>query len=128
MRMRMRIRYPDGTVHEGKKDFTEWTDYLGITDFDFSGLRVHDVATDEGWWAFWSEMIAAHCEPGVGLQWAPESSIGGRVASGRGRGHIQHSIEQHTIAHSICGGGRICIKREISSVKIVDLERLHIES
>lgn len=52
---RMKITYPDGTVHQGKKDFTEWTDHLGISDFDFSGLRVHDVATDEGWWAFWAE-------------------------------------------------------------------------
>lgn len=59
MKMRMRIEYPDGTVHLGKKDFTQWTDHLGITDFDFSGLRVHDVATDEGWWAFWSEMRGA---------------------------------------------------------------------
>ncbi len=59
MKMRMRIEYPDGTVHPGKKDFTQWTDHLGITDFDFAGLCVHDVATDEGWWAFWSEMQGA---------------------------------------------------------------------
>lgn len=57
--LRMTIIYPDGTVHEGKKDFTTWTAHLGINDFDFSGLRVHDVATDEGWWAFWSEMQGA---------------------------------------------------------------------
>lgn len=57
--MRMKITYPDGTVHEGKKDFTEWTRHLGITDFDFSSLSVHDVATDEGWWAFWAEQQGA---------------------------------------------------------------------
>ena len=60
MKMRMKIQYPDGTVHQGKKDFTQWTDYLGISDMDFTGLRVHDVATDEGWWAFWSEMQGAN--------------------------------------------------------------------
>ena len=58
-RMRMKITYPNGSVHEGKKDFTRWTDWLGITGRDFTGLRVHDVATDEGWWAFWSEMQGA---------------------------------------------------------------------
>lgn len=58
-RMRMKITYPDGITHEGKKDFTRWTDWLGITDRDFTGLRVHDVATDEGWWAFWAEMRGA---------------------------------------------------------------------
>ena len=58
-RMRMKIIYPDGTVHPGKKDFTVWTDWLNITSRDFTGLQVHDVATDEGWWAFWSEMQGA---------------------------------------------------------------------
>jgi tRNA (mo5U34)-methyltransferase len=55
----MKITYPDGRVCEGKKDFFQWTDYLGITDFDMSGLKVHDVATDEGWWAFWAEQQGA---------------------------------------------------------------------
>jgi tRNA (mo5U34)-methyltransferase len=59
MKFRMRMEYPDGTVCAGKKDFVQWTDHLGITDFDFSGLRVHDVATDEGWWAFWAEQHGA---------------------------------------------------------------------
>ena len=59
MKMRMRIQYPDGTVHEGKKDFVQWVNHLGISDFDFAGLSVHDVATDEGWWAFWAEMQGA---------------------------------------------------------------------
>ena len=58
-RFRMKITYPDGSVHEGKKDFTCWTDYLGITDLDFKGKKVLDIATDEGWWAFWAEMQGA---------------------------------------------------------------------
>lgn len=55
----MTIAYPDGTVYPGKKDFVPWTDHLGMSDFDFAGLSVHDVATDEGWWAFWAEMRGA---------------------------------------------------------------------
>lgn len=57
--MRIKITYPDGTVYPGKKDFTQWTNHLGITDLNFNGLAVHDVATDEGWWAFWAEMRGA---------------------------------------------------------------------
>lgn len=57
---RMHIEYPDGTVHKGKKDFRVWTDYLGISNIDLSGKNVLDVATDEGWWAFWAEMQGAN--------------------------------------------------------------------
>lgn len=55
----MKITYPDGTTHEGKKDFLKWTDYIGITDLNFQGKNVLDVATDEGWWAFWAESKGA---------------------------------------------------------------------
>lgn len=58
-KFRMHIEYPDGTVHKGKKDFRSWTDFLGISNFDFTGKRVLDVATNEGWWAFWAEMQGA---------------------------------------------------------------------
>lgn len=58
-RLRMKITYPDGTVYEGKKDFTIWTKLLGIDDLDFNNKRVLDIATDEGWWAFWAEMQGA---------------------------------------------------------------------
>lgn len=57
--LRMKITYPDGTVHNGKKDFKVWTDLVNITDLDMQGKRVLDIATDEGWWAFWSEMQGA---------------------------------------------------------------------
>jgi tRNA (mo5U34)-methyltransferase len=60
MKMRMRIEYPDGTVHGGNKDFRPWIEHLGLSDVDFSGLNVHDVATDEGWWAFWAESRGAN--------------------------------------------------------------------
>ena len=58
-KFRMHIEYPDGTIHQGKKDFRTWTDFLGISNFDFTGKRVLDVATNEGWWAFWAEMNGA---------------------------------------------------------------------
>jgi len=75
---RMKIIYPDGTVIEGKKDLKTWTDYLNITDLDFTGKRVLDIATDEGWWAFWSEMQGAEyveasdVETGQDYDWGAE--------------------------------------------------------
>jgi tRNA (mo5U34)-methyltransferase len=74
----MKITYPDGTVHEGKKDLLQWTNFLGITDFNFTNKRVLDVATDEGWWAFWSEMQGAEyveasdVERGEDYDWGAE--------------------------------------------------------
>jgi tRNA (mo5U34)-methyltransferase len=58
-KFRMKITYPDGTVIDARKDFKVWTDYVNITDLDFKGKRVLDIATDEGWWAFWAEMQGA---------------------------------------------------------------------
>ena len=56
---RMHIEYPDGTIHKGKKDFRVWTKYIGIDTVNFYKKRVLDIATDEGWWAFWAEMNGA---------------------------------------------------------------------
>lgn len=58
-KLRMTISYPNGNTHWGKKDMMQWCRYLGIESWDMNGLRVHDVATDEGWWAFWSEQQGA---------------------------------------------------------------------
>lgn len=77
-KFRMHIEYPDGTVHQGKKDFRYWTDYIGITDFDYTGKRVLDIATNEGWWAFWAEMNGAEyveasdVERGEDYDWGAE--------------------------------------------------------
>lgn len=59
MKFRMRMEYPDGTVCDGRKDFRIWTDWLGISDMRFDNQRVLDIATDEGWWAFWAEQRGA---------------------------------------------------------------------
>lgn len=75
---RMKITYPDGTVIPGAKDLTTWTDYLNISDLDFADKRVLDIATDEGWWAFWSEMQgaayveASDVEVGEDYDWGAE--------------------------------------------------------
>ena len=58
-KFRMHIEYPNGTVYKGKKDLRTWTDLIGISNVDFTGKRVLDIATDEGWWAFWTEMRGA---------------------------------------------------------------------
>lgn len=58
-KFRMKITYPDGTVYSGKKDFTTWTNFLNISDLNFNNKKVLDIATDEGWWAFWAEMQGA---------------------------------------------------------------------
>lgn len=54
-KFRMHIEYPDGTVYQGRKDFRTWTDYIGISDVNLTNKKVLDIATDEGWWAFWAE-------------------------------------------------------------------------
>ena len=93
-RFRMQITYPDGTFYEGKKDFFQWTDLLGITNFNFKRKRVLDIATDEGWWAFWAEMggadyvEASDVELGEDYDWGAEKDwewINGLNAARGGR-------------------------------------------
>jgi tRNA (mo5U34)-methyltransferase len=78
MKVRMSIIYPDGTAYTGKRDFSTWIDYLQFNNLDLTGKRVLDVATDEGWWAFWSEMQCAEyveasdVEHGEDYDWGAE--------------------------------------------------------
>lgn len=77
-KFRMQITYPTGITYKGKKDFFQWTNLLGLTNFDFKEKRVLDVATDEGWWAFWAEMQgaayveASDVERGEDYDWGAE--------------------------------------------------------
>lgn len=77
-KFRMHIEYPDGTIHQGKKDFRHWTDFIGITNLNFKGKSVLDIATNEGWWAFWAEMQGAEyveasdVERGEDYDWGAE--------------------------------------------------------
>lgn len=48
-----RIEYPDGTIHEGRINHQLNIDALGLTRVD--GLRVLDLATNDGFFAFWAE-------------------------------------------------------------------------
>ena len=59
MKYRMTIAYPDGTIKQGKKDHSVWFRRLGFENIDFTNKSVLDIATDEGWWAFKSEMKGA---------------------------------------------------------------------
>lgn len=60
MKLRMSITYPDGTVHKGRRNFLDWVNYLGLENYNFKNKNVLDIATDEGWWAFWAEMNGAN--------------------------------------------------------------------
>lgn len=55
--MHHRIEYPNGTVHEGRIDHRNDTNALGIKSLE--GLRVLDIATNDGYFAFWAEQLGA---------------------------------------------------------------------
>lgn len=52
-----RIEYPDGTVHEGRIDHRTNIEGLGLERLD--GLSVLDLATNDGFFAFWAEQHGA---------------------------------------------------------------------
>lgn len=58
-KLHMTVIYPDGTVFLGKRDLRHVIDHLGLNRIDFSGRSVCDIATDEGFFAFWAEGAGA---------------------------------------------------------------------
>ncbi|MCP5364417.1 MAG: hypothetical protein H6905_04180 [Hyphomicrobiales bacterium] len=58
-KLHMTVIYPDGTVFLGKRDLRHVIDHLGLNHIDFSGRSVCDIATDEGFFAFWAEGAGA---------------------------------------------------------------------
>ena len=78
MKVRMNMTYPDGTQYPGKRNFQPWIDFLQFNDLDLSNQKVLDIATDEGWWAFWSEqkgadyIEASDVECGEDYDWGAE--------------------------------------------------------
>lgn len=60
MKYRMSLTYPDGNSVKGKTHHLQWYNKLGLNEFNLEGKRVLDIATDEGWWAFYSEMQGAN--------------------------------------------------------------------
>lgn len=57
MQFHHRIVYPDGTVYEGEIDHQPDIDGLGLKSVE--GLRVLDIATNDGFFAFWAEQNGA---------------------------------------------------------------------
>ena len=52
-----KIQYPNGTIHEGQIDHSKNAEKLDLPRLD--GLRVLDLATNDGFFAFWSEWKGA---------------------------------------------------------------------
>ena len=53
------IDLPDGTRTPGKMDQRDQPQYLGLHEKSLAGLRVLDIATLDGFWAFWAERQGA---------------------------------------------------------------------
>jgi tRNA (mo5U34)-methyltransferase len=53
------IDLPDGTRTPGKIDHRDQPQFLGLHQASLSGLRVLDIATLDGFWAFWAERQGA---------------------------------------------------------------------
>lgn len=51
----MRVPLPDGSMTDGKVDYSHYPDALGLASLDLSGKRVLDVAANDGFWTFWAE-------------------------------------------------------------------------
>lgn len=51
----MKVPIGDGTFTNGRIDYTSHPKALGIDDVDLSGKRVLDIATNDGFWAFWAD-------------------------------------------------------------------------
>jgi len=55
----MRVPLPDGSFTNGKIDYTKVPAELGIAELDCNGLRVLDIAANDGFWTFWAEQRGA---------------------------------------------------------------------
>ena len=75
MNFHLAITYPDGRTFNGKRSFIKWPGKFGLDQIDFTGKHVLDIATDEGYWAFWSEwqgaqrVLAIDVEKGDRYDW-----------------------------------------------------------
>ena len=51
----MKVPLGDGTFTNGRTDYTRHPHLLGLDDVDLSGMRVLDIAANDGYWTFWAE-------------------------------------------------------------------------
>ena len=49
--------YPDGTIFEGKLDHRPNIDLFKLSENNVNGMRVLDIATNDGFFAFWAEQF-----------------------------------------------------------------------
>ncbi len=55
----MKVPLGDGTFTNGRIDYTRHPHLLGLDDLDLSGMRVLDIAANDGYWTFWAEQHGA---------------------------------------------------------------------
>lgn len=55
----MKVPLGDGTFTNGSIDYTRHAAMLGVDQIDLSGLRVLDIAANDGYWSFWAEQRGA---------------------------------------------------------------------
>src|SRR6478672_13747497 len=51
----MKVPLGDGTFTNGRIDYTAHPAMLGLDGIDLCGLRVLDIAANDGYWSFWAE-------------------------------------------------------------------------
>ena len=51
----MKVPLGDGTFTNGRIDYTAHPAMLGLDEIDLAGLRVLDIAANDGYWSFWAE-------------------------------------------------------------------------
>jgi hypothetical protein len=54
-KLHMTVVYPDGTVYQGKRDLRQQVADLGLDSLPLKDWSVCDIATDEGFFAYWAE-------------------------------------------------------------------------
>jgi tRNA (mo5U34)-methyltransferase len=59
IRFYMKVPLGDGTFTNGTIDYTRHPTMLGIDDIDLTGMRVLDIAANDGYWSFWAEQHGA---------------------------------------------------------------------
>ena len=73
----MKVPLPNGTFTNGVTDYNHLPDLLGLSEIDLSGMRVLDIAANDGFWTFWAEsqeadVLAIDVDGFAGYDWSYE--------------------------------------------------------
>ena len=81
---------PDGSSStEGPIDYSTYPALLGVEDADLTGMRVLDIATQDGFWAFWAEergareVVALDVDSIYQMDWSPDGPGAAAIAQYR---------------------------------------------